>query len=95
MCVAWYEHISGLCGNDELLSGAAIGALCVLGTFETIPKVPSHRQVSLETLYVKLLKQGIATIDRVLSVQRVEEVCDAMTETNMLSHKDVTLACGE
>ena len=47
----WYEHVSGSCGEDDLLSGSALGALWTLAAFETVPKVPSDRRAALESMY--------------------------------------------
>eukprot|EP01043_Picozoa_sp_COSAG02_P137264 COSAG02_NODE_75695_length_142_cov_182.976744_1_plen_47_part_11 len=40
LLVRWYEHVSGSCGEADLLSGSALGALFTLATWESVPKVP-------------------------------------------------------
>eukprot|EP01048_Picozoa_sp_COSAG05_P025615 COSAG05_NODE_6600_length_932_cov_0.858343_1_plen_271_part_01 len=46
LLVRWYEHISGSCGEDDLVSGAAICTLWTLAGWEAVPKVPSDRRAA-------------------------------------------------
>jgi hypothetical protein len=94
LLVRWYEHVSGSCGEADLLSGSAIGALYTLAAWETVPKVPSDRRAVLESVSAKTLKQILSSVGRTLTVQRVEEVCDAVMQADVLRHEDVSLACG-
>eukprot|EP01043_Picozoa_sp_COSAG02_P116195 COSAG02_NODE_52604_length_306_cov_36.391304_1_plen_101_part_11 len=94
LLVRWYEHVSGSCGEADLLSGSALGALSTLATVESVPKVPSDRRAALESVFGKAIKQILSSAGRTLTVQRVEEVCDAVMQADVLRHEDVSLACG-
>eukprot|EP01043_Picozoa_sp_COSAG02_P099360 COSAG02_NODE_35470_length_467_cov_12472.538043_1_plen_155_part_11 len=94
LLVRWYEHVSGSCGEADLLSGSALGALYMLASVESVPKVPSDRRAALESTFAKTLKLTFSSAGSILTVQRVEEVCDAVMQADVLRHEDVSLACG-
>ena len=94
LLVRWYEHLCGSREEDDLVSGSALGALYMLASSETVPKVPSDRRAALESACGKSFNQTLSSAGSSLTVQRVEEVCDALLQADMLGHEDVSLACG-
>eukprot|EP01043_Picozoa_sp_COSAG02_P052253 COSAG02_NODE_5599_length_4198_cov_5.262503_2_plen_990_part_01 len=90
----WYEHACGSRGEVDLVSGSALGALYTLASSETVPKVPSDRRAGLESACGKSFNQMLSSAGGSLTVRRVEEVCDALMQADMLRHEDVSLACG-
>eukprot|EP01046_Picozoa_sp_COSAG06_P089466 COSAG06_NODE_35846_length_454_cov_143.532394_1_plen_151_part_11 len=94
MMVRWYEHASRSCGTEELLSGGAIGILQAFAAWESPPKVAPESRGPLEAAVARGHKQVFSTMGKVLTVQRVEEVCDAMMKADMLGHEDISFVCG-
>eukprot|EP01046_Picozoa_sp_COSAG06_P088606 COSAG06_NODE_35018_length_465_cov_3.155738_1_plen_154_part_11 len=87
----WLEHMSS--GGDEYEAGAASAAVHCLCGWECGPKMSPESREPIEKSTGLAMKRLLAAAG-ILTEQRVQEVFETGLKAGMLTHEDVSLACG-
>eukprot|EP01046_Picozoa_sp_COSAG06_P021539 COSAG06_NODE_1624_length_8892_cov_3872.704424_2_plen_1157_part_00 len=88
----WLEYASS--GGDDYEAGGAVGALQVLCGWEGGPKMPSESREPIEKAAQGALKTAFGIAGKVFTEQGAGKVYISGMKAGMLSHEDISLACG-
>eukprot|EP01043_Picozoa_sp_COSAG02_P059552 COSAG02_NODE_7613_length_2933_cov_40.392378_1_plen_974_part_01 len=88
----WLEYASS--GGDDYEAGGAVGALQILFGFECGPKIPSESRQPIETPAQGAIKSALGTASKVFTEQGARKLYISSMKAGMLSHEDISLACG-
>eukprot|EP01046_Picozoa_sp_COSAG06_P052887 COSAG06_NODE_9000_length_2014_cov_3.650835_2_plen_609_part_01 len=90
LCVKWMESVSSE-GGIDIAAGAALHGLVALVAQECAPKMPVEMRGQLEAAYSSTMQR---TLTALLTEQRVRLVFAESMKAGILSHDDISLACG-
>eukprot|EP01046_Picozoa_sp_COSAG06_P080553 COSAG06_NODE_27822_length_585_cov_6.876543_1_plen_195_part_11 len=88
----WLEYASS--GGDDYEAGAAVGTLLVLCIWECGPKMPSESRQPIEKACATAIKSALGTAGKVFTEQGARKVFTSSMKADVLSHEDMSLACG-
>eukprot|EP01046_Picozoa_sp_COSAG06_P005739 COSAG06_NODE_259_length_18912_cov_53.912614_18_plen_1085_part_00 len=89
----WLEGVS--CGGEDYLAGAALGAVFMLSGWECCPKMSAETRGPVEAAFEKAWgKTLFPIVAKAFTEQRVREVFASSMKAGILSHEDISLACG-
>eukprot|EP01046_Picozoa_sp_COSAG06_P059308 COSAG06_NODE_12225_length_1407_cov_22.807339_1_plen_469_part_11 len=90
--VKWIESVSA--GGNDYAAGAASCILYFLCAFELIPKMPPETRALAEKPFNDSISRAVGRIKDVLTEQRVCQIYTGSMKAGILSHDDLSLACG-
>eukprot|EP01046_Picozoa_sp_COSAG06_P054484 COSAG06_NODE_9716_length_1830_cov_40.072581_1_plen_457_part_10 len=88
----WLEHASS--GGDEYEAGAASGALMCLCGGECGPKISPESRKPIEKVIASAMKRTLVTAGKTFTEQRACDLYTGCMKAGMLTHADISLACG-